>query len=307
MMITQAPTAFFNGTNNNVTAAPTMLLGNATEAPTAGNNFTESQEQRPTEIRVEASDFFLRYMLDGGAPTLDDDDYFVQASVTTLEYLDNFMAQAFERQITFAYNDAVVLGTSDVPVIIAYSYDFYMTGATNDFRPAPAHIDALLQTALSAPAHQALLTQLGTTLDSRNPFRNTENVIYSVNLTGLVDPPGQGPSSSSRKESSEIPAGVIVMLVLGILLGSTGLGMIVFRRRRFRRQRVGMVVNNEAEKGQGDPEEQDHMRSWSSEGSTNPALWPADSSWIDTDWSLPGYGTNNSVSERLHANDNDDD
>jgi hypothetical protein len=202
----------------NFTLSDVPTVAPVTESKERTSVPSEMPTQRPySSIKLQATDFYLRYVLGGDTPN---PQQYEEASATTLDYLDSFMENTFLRnsRILFEYGDSEVLGTSANPVIIAFSYDFYVEAS--NFQPTAQDIDRLVSTALSPPANQALLSSLST-LDRNNPFVRTENVFYSLNLTSLVDDVSK---PGSRK--TDIPAGVIAMLTMGILLGAAGLAMV---------------------------------------------------------------------------------
>lgn len=176
---------------------------------------------------VEATDFYLEYDFEGRTAT---DNEFEQASVATLSYIDDFMRRALESnpQIRFNGQQSHTVGFVIEPVTIAYSYEAYFLEAPGIY-PKPSELDRLLSTALSRPANNALLKRLDA-LGSNNPFSRTVSISYSLEF---VPPKSRG---EVPEEAFKVPGSAIALLVVGIILGICGLGMVVMRRRRFRRQ-----------------------------------------------------------------------
>lgn len=216
---------------------------------------------------VQATSFFLYYTFEGRDATPLE---YEAASKSTLAYLDSFIHSAFRRNDQIDHDGQLgqVIGVTKDPVSIAFSYEVYFLEAPN-LHPKQDDVDRLVSTALSEPANNILLERLAR-LDERNPFSKTTQVEYSLDF-----------NQPTKADEMEVPGSAIALLVVGIVLGVLGLGMILMRRRRFkRRQKVDVeqetddLLTNEKVTTLSDS---DHPAIVSSSGSA----------WIDTKWSLP--------------------
>jgi hypothetical protein len=175
------------------------------------------------QVAVEATSFYVEYIYDGRTATTTE---YEEASIITLSYLDNFMQVAFERngQIDYAGQDVEVLAITTGPDTISYAYQA-LFGNETGYTPGTADMDQLLDIALTE-ANQVLLAQLSE-IGDENPFAQTTRLVYSTDLD-FSDRFG-----GDAGDGLGVPGSAIALLVIGILLGITGLGMILLRRRRF--------------------------------------------------------------------------
>ena len=208
------------------TASPILQSIEKTPQPFPNSAFTEEPTLAiRSRNRVGGTSFFLEYNFAGGTATAHE---YEAASLATLSYLNQFMDGAFEhnRHIDYDGQTGEVLGVTTNPATIAYSYGAYFLQSP-DFRPiSQKDVDRLLSTALSEPVNHVLVQSLSTSLDSSNPFSETTGVVYSLNFNGRAQ--------NELDEELGVPSSAIALLIVGIFLGILGLGMIVFRRLRFR-------------------------------------------------------------------------
>jgi hypothetical protein len=231
----------------------------ATKAPIAG-------VPQP-QVAVEATSFYVEYIYDGRTATTTE---YEEASMLTLSYLDNFMQVAFERngQIDYSGQDVEVLAITTGPDTISYAYQALFGNETGK-TPGTADMDRLLVIALT-DANQVLLAQLSE-IGHENPFATTTQLVYSTDLD-FSERFGGGTG-----DGLGVPGSAIALLVIGILLGITGLGMILLRRRRF--QQIKPTVAPQA------PEKPFTTPPQSTHEDSEPGLSQG-SSLIDVRWSM---------------------
>lgn len=131
------------------------------------------------------------------------------------------------RQIGFDGQTGEVLRVAADPPTIAYSYEAYFLQSPDLKLLSQRNVDRLLSTALSEPVNNVLVESLSTNLDRSNPFSKTTKVMYKLEME---DRP-----HDELEDEFGVPGSAVALLIVGILLGILGLGMILIRRRRFRR------------------------------------------------------------------------